>query len=187
MRRVALPLLIALAGCGRLPPPAPAAPSAANASAAEPTPYVGPLVRLPKDTDVVSLINAPVRPDGVPDVCFRVRLSGRVRALDVTWTDAEARRVLHVHWDTRTRHEPLPAPISFGFSSADQSAVLAVVDAHGKLLNPDGELPETVFRDEEVRLYMADPQGIFFVPGRAYTLWVERPGGTLDHSTIIYL
>jgi hypothetical protein len=43
------------------------------------------------------------------------------------------------------------------FPTCDQTAAIAVVDARGVLLNPDVELPETTFRDEEVSLYLADP------------------------------
>jgi hypothetical protein len=188
--RLALALvLVALAaltgpGCASPPPPqaAPPPPSATD----EPAPYVGTLVRLPRDCDRVSLIDHPVRADGFPDFGFRVRLSGRVRALYLVWSDGAGRTVDHVQWDTRTRGA-CPKEIGSNFPTCERTAAIAVVDARGVLLNPDGELPETTFRDEEVSLYVADPSEHYFVPGRAFTLWVELASGRLERTTTALL
>lgn len=178
---------LTFAACAAKPPPPPPLAAAPSASSSAPAPYVGALVRMPKDTDRVSLVDRPVRPDGRPDFCFRVRLSGAVRALYLTWTDASGRTVDHLQWDTRTGGARFPAAIGSNFEVASQTAAIAVVDARGALLNPDGELPETTFRDEEVSLYMSDPQGAWLVPGNAYTLWVERPDGRVDRTTTVLL
>lgn len=187
---LALAFALAFAACASpKPPPTSTLGSGAGAASASiaPEPYVGALERMPKDADRVSLLDRPVRPDGRPDFCFRVRLSGAVRALYVTWTDGAGRSLDHLQWDTRTGAAPFPPAIGSNFREAGQTAAIAVVDARGALLNPDGELPETTFRDEELSLYMADPRGDYFVAGHAYTLWVERPSGQVDRSSITLL
>jgi hypothetical protein len=185
---VTLVTLVTLGACAS-PPPAPKAPPPANADAgpdAEPAPYVGTLVRLPRDADRVSLIDHPLRPDGVPDFGLRVRLSGRVRALYVVWSDGAGRTVDRVQWDTCT-HGACPKEMGSNFPTCDQTAAIAVVDARGVLLNPDVELPETTFRDEDVSLYLADPAQRYFTSGRAITLWVELASGRLERTTTALL
>jgi hypothetical protein len=189
LRRVRrLPLAALLASCAGAPakptPPA-TAPAPSTSAVAEPAPYVGVLVRAPHDRDVVSPIDRPVRPDGNPDFAFRVRLSGRVRALYLLWTDGEGRAVDHDEWDTVTRTTTIPKAIGSPFVVGSQTFALAVVDARGVVLNPDGDLPETTFHDEIVTIYACDSPVPQFLPGRAFTLWVERPGGAFDRTTTV--
>ncbi len=118
---------LAALGCASPPPPPKAAPPPPGA-VVEPAPYVGTLVRLPRGADRVSLADHPVRPDGSPDFGFRVRLTGRVRAFYLLWSDGAGRTIDHMQWDTRTRG-PCPKEIGSNFPYCGQTAVIGVVDS----------------------------------------------------------
>jgi hypothetical protein len=186
-RRAIAVVTVALVGCAAPPAPVSTVPQASAAPGRPPPRVVGPLVRVPERRDVTSVADRPVHGDGRGDFAIRVRLGGPVTALYLTLSDPDGEPIGNAVWDTVTRDRRIPESARLSFSRGDQTTALAVTDARGTVLNPDGELAaNTVFRDDDVTLYAADPWGLF-APGRAFTLLVERPDGTFDRSTIVLL
>jgi hypothetical protein len=178
----------ALLACPRPPPPVPppqvkVAPSTSGSS--PPAAELGPLVRLGLVEDHVAFADHEVHPDGKNDFGFRIRLSGEVLGLALVSSDTKGNKVPDACWDTFVGDTPLPQALGLGGGSGGGTIGLAVIDAHGVVLNPDGVLPPHTFHDEIITIWCPDPSATYFHEGRAFTLLVLRPGNRVDRSTVV--
>jgi hypothetical protein len=126
--------------------------------------------------------NGPPIPDGRPDYGFRVRISGEATAIVLASTDLKGKIDWIDVFDTLMEGTVFPAPIGRSPLTPKFTWVVAVVDAQGALLNPQGPLARGTFGDEPITLYVCDP-GNDFATHRIYSVFVLRPDGTADRST----
>jgi hypothetical protein len=186
MRSMIAAALLACASCSARPPAPPVVEqnSGADAGVGE----VGPLVWLGLTGDRLQVEGEPLHPDGRADYAFTVRLSGPVVSLTFTLSDIRGKRVGESVWDTISGDTPIPASLDLPprMKIGAHTANLAVLDASGRLLNPNGSLPpNTVLDGGWYTLVLPDWGNEFRDEGRAFTLLVLRPDGRVDRTTVV--
>ena len=181
--------VVGLWACGHpLPPPVaktmPAASTSASGSAV-PLGEVGPVVRLGFVEDHLAFGDDVMLADGAKDYGFRIRISGEVLGWSLTSSDTKGNPIPGACWDTYVGATPMPKVLGLTAATGDVTAGLAVLDAKGTLLNPQGTFPAHTFHDEYVTIWCPDPGNGVFHEGRAFTLLVLRPGNRVDRSTVM--
>jgi len=183
--RFATLALLSCGLCGCPPPLRPPTKTTPN-TAATAKRDLGPLVAVGFGADVVGFDDVTMKPDGAADFVLRVRISGDVKALVLHSSDPAGRPVGAEIWDTLTPPDQFPPEWHLPGNTGGSHA-LAVLDAAGKLLNPELRLPPTVFADATLTISAGDTARVRFVPGRTYTLIVQRNDGSVDRTTTTLL